>query len=114
MANPIKIRIDGDDIFCRTKHKKNGRTVFWHCEKPFAIAFKGDTPIGMADEDGDIVGVDKLESIKIASYHYETPPATVIATPDATTGPISFKYSVAAKKNTDTVLIEDPEIIIDP
>jgi hypothetical protein len=109
----ININIDADgNISCKRKRVKNGQQVEWKCETPFAVDFGWETPV--CEEVG---GVDYPKEQLVGKQAapnapYKTDQMKAVA-PAAAGASIKFKYTVAVLTENG-IIIEDPEIIIDP
>jgi hypothetical protein len=100
----IKIKVDGDEIYCTRKRHPGGDSVRWLCNHPFTVDFGVASPL---DHKSSEYGVEE------APDDYKTAWVEADADDKKQGSPIVFKYTVAVWAN-DKVLIEDPEIIIDP
>lgn len=115
MAKKIKIVIDDEgNISAKRTHLKHDKDVYWECSNPFVVIFDWNTPIGEIDTDvaaGEYVGLERVKG-KASGQKYKTADVKVIADP-GNGPPLLYKYSIIAYVDPD-VLMEDPEIIIDP
>ena len=107
----ILIKVDGEDIYMTRKRHPGGDRVMWKCEFPFTIEFGLLSPLHQ---------ISALYGEKIAANDYQTDWIRADAADKKIGAPVPFKYTVAVYAKVETepdvykVLVEDPEIIIDP
>ena len=115
----IPIKVDAaDKIVCPRVHVKKTDDLEWECDHPFAVDFGWETPMG---DSGDFE--EKANGVKDGNI-YRSPAKDILVDPDKKGSGLRFKYTIAVFKvvqaggNVDLenskVLMEDPEIIIDP
>lgn len=109
----ININLDADgNISCKRKRVKHGQQVDWKCDNPFAVDFGWETPVyetagGVDTPREQFVGKQAAPNMPYKSDSMKAAPPTVAASP------VKFKYTVAVLTENG-IIIEDPEIIIDP
>ena len=110
----ININLDADgNISCKRMRVKNGHEVIWKCEAPFAVDFGWETPV--CEDVGGVLNPKEQFVGKQAAPNapYKTDPMKAVAHQAAAGTSVKFKYTVAILTENG-ILIEDPEIIIDP
>lgn len=107
----IQITVENGDIICKRARVKRPGQVGWTCKYPFVVDFGWDTPLGKQNK-----AVEKIWGTQPADPDpYETEELPVYADPDKKGSGMKFKYTIAVwDKEHDKILVEDPEIIIDP
>ena len=117
MADLDILVIEQDEgLYHKLERLKKTKDVKWICEYPFTVDFGALSPL---HEGSKVSG--KLQ----ANGKYESTAIKVDAEDSKTGAPVKYKYTIAVFKpvfdasgNVDlgnsNVLIEDPEIIIDP
>lgn len=108
----INIGVVNGKIECPRESASKNDKLTWKCDHPFAVDFGWDNPF-----------LSKKEKIKSnkdpdAQGKKFSNPETIRADADVVGQRIRFKYTVAVCIDVDTdhpkVLIEDPEVLIDP
>ena len=103
----VEVKVDKGEIYCKREHCQKNDTLTWHCTDPFILDFGWKSPFKKQQK---ATGVWQAPNNR-----FETPQLTVHATAVNQGYPMQFKYTVAVfDAGNQVLLIEDPEIIIDP
>ncbi len=110
----VNIKVVDGKIVCDRVHVEKNETIVWKCAHPFTVDFGWYTPLEDHKEDskGNIDDPD-------APGNKKTVDERIKSDADKKGHPLRFKYTVAVYNPGDAataeeVLIEDPEVIIDP
>ena len=111
----ILIDVDGGKIECPRISAKKHDKLSWKCAHPFAVDFGWDTPFYQKEK-------IKNKKEPDAQGKKVSEPESICVDADGVGRRLKFKYTVAVFKpadpadptTEDEVLIEDPEVLIDP
>ncbi|MCJ7681802.1 MAG: hypothetical protein MUP70_13820 [Candidatus Aminicenantes bacterium] len=109
----ILIQVVGGNIVCPRVHVESHETVSWKCDHPFAVDFGWNTPFKNN-------GKSKSRPDPNAAGKKTTDEERINSDASKVGHPIKYKYTVAVYVASDDpttdgeILIEDPEVIIDP
>jgi hypothetical protein len=114
--DPIKIIVEEDGIYHKLERAGAKDDVQWTCEHPFTVDFGVETPL---------VEGQRVSGELQSDGTYLSPIREVDAAETKKGAPVKFKYTISVFVPADDgaghvdlakskVLIEDPEIIIDP
>jgi hypothetical protein len=112
VAKEILLLVEGGKIYYTQTRIGKNQDVYWKCVHPFTVDFGVLTPL-----DGESSAYGKKEG---GSTHYVTDDTNVDADHTKRGAQAVFKYTVsvyapdAQHPNGNRILVEDPEIIIDP